>query len=210
MYLAEITAGSKSKEILENRIRPILKVNNFMGIECDLWVCDELPLTSQHAIGFNLMFNKKSTDLILEQYQDDVDQTVNLARETRARTPTHEFKARTKKLIVCAQQSQIDSVYDEKYKFHVQVKGYERCKLSVKTDGSFLVKLTPLPTSVEASAYQYKDYTIMYRVKTTYGKLNFFLLIIFARKWQSLSERVEIKMHREIVCCFFLRRSYFT
>ena len=48
---------------------------------------------------------------------------------------------RIQKIVEDSQHSQIDSVYKDSYKFWVSLRGFERCRLTMKNDGSYLVQL---------------------------------------------------------------------
>jgi hypothetical protein len=166
MYLAQITAGS-NKEILENKVKPPLKFLNFLGEKCDLIVAPGSNISSEYAVGFNLITNNniisgpnttEKMSPLSEIYENVVtngnhstaspnknklNQRLSNITNTNSYASTYQSssKERIQKIVADSQRSQIDTVYNENYKFTIHVSGFEKSKLSMKNDGDFLFKL---------------------------------------------------------------------
>lgn len=54
--------------------------------------------------------------------------------------------ARIQRIVEVSQHSQIDSVYDDAYKFKLSLCGFEKCRLSMKNNGSYLFQLREATT----------------------------------------------------------------
>lgn len=54
---------------------------------------------------------------------------------------------RIQRIVEVSQHSQIDSVYDDAYKFKLSLCGFEKCRLSMKNNGSYLFQLREAPPS---------------------------------------------------------------
>lgn len=188
MYLAQITAGSKQEEIMENKNKAALKMNNFMGMKCDLWVSKELNLKTANALNFTLHRSKKDLSPLVLQGQIEYNQRAEIDQEI-----THEHVNLTDLQTTGSfdqykQQSHIESLYDDRYKIDIQIEGYEKVKLSIKKDGQFLISLKELKPnviqnknsiqidSIENSNDEDADLKInrienmMYKVRTLYGR----------------------------------------
>lgn len=98
---------------------------------------------------------------------------------------------RIQKIVEDSQHSQIDSVYNESYKFKIGVRGFERCKLSMKNDGSYLIQLreierrasqvsgdtehdSPAKLMPEKALSPIK-YNVLFKVRTLYGRTKIIL-----------------------------------
>jgi hypothetical protein len=196
MYLAQITAGSIKKEMLENKVKPPLKFLNFLGEKCELLLAPGSNLQPDNAVGFILSTNETQFSPQTPRTSSNRLSSSNKISliSTTASPSSASSKERIQKIVNESQRSQIDTVYNENYKFKIHVNGFEKCKLSMKNDGSFLFKLkeesvlhyspsTRSPSSLDGSIYSNggdqvitkpKYETIkrdmMYKVKTLYGR----------------------------------------
>jgi hypothetical protein len=151
MYLAQITAGS-NKEFVESSGKPQLKFLNFLGEKCTLVMSAESNLTAENAVDFEL-----------------------IKHESPAKTSAGPLDlALAKSKLQSSQRPQIDSVYNETYKFTFQMEGFEKCKLSMKNDGCYLFQLRDLPIESEEgrdhAKFESIKYNVMFKVKTLYGR----------------------------------------
>ena len=179
MYLTHITSGS-DKDFVESKDKPPLKFLNFIGEPGDLILSTSIhQLQPEHAIGFNLKFVQSSR------------QSANKTSMTNALLSAANQDNITQ-IALTSHRSQINTVYNENYKFQLILDGFETCRLSMKSDGSFLFQLKRLEPKQalsneegdEAEIYNktqlqpkmsqdYSDsmkYNAMFKVRTLYGR----------------------------------------
>lgn len=144
MYLMKITTAAATDDaegLLDNENRPLqnIKINNYMGIKSTLWVSPKLKLRSENALEFNVI---KTNDF----------------GETNQRL--------TNRQISYESYRGSKSEDNDKYKVMIQVDGYEKCKLSIKTDGTYMVVLN----EIAGHDQEVNKMNIVYRVVTYYGR----------------------------------------
>ena len=151
MYLASITNGSE-REFMEGDVKAPLKFLNFLGEECQLILNKNQLINDQDAVGFKLKYESNSS----------IESTMN-----------NEQNKQIEKIMLSSQRSQIDMIYNENYKFVFGFPNYEKCRFSIKNDGSFL-----FPLRVEKNSQNHDSpldlenikYNVMYKVRTLYGR----------------------------------------
>ena len=108
MYLAYNVFGSRAnkEDFVESSEKPSLKFLNFMGESCELIMPAQCALAEQHAVGFKLIKGDLTRVPSLVTSRD------SLVLRPANLTDTHN------------------------YKFQLHLDGFEKCKLSMKYDGS--------------------------------------------------------------------------
>ena len=164
MYLAQITAGSDKSELVENKDKPQLKFLNFLGEPSTLIVASESTIKPQHAVGFKLCMSKEEADSS-DIFYDSINSSYQNHKDTQENLH---------KLILESQLQQVSTLYDRKYKFTLIVDTFEKCQLSLKTDGSYLIQLRKkVETNEESNRRQAFDvikYNMMFKVRTNFGR----------------------------------------
>ncbi len=161
MYLAQITASSSETEILENKSKKPFKLLNFLGESATLVVLPVSILRPEYVIGFD--FKVKTEDQLDQQ---DVESLYHSTESINQISQVNTVKL------------QVDANSDEKYKFYIHIDGFEKVKLSLKTDGAYLIQLRETintDTERRIEAYHKKTldmikYNIMFRIRTNYGR----------------------------------------
>jgi len=176
MYLAQITAGSDEKEILENKAKRPFKFLNFLGESATLVVLPVSILRPEYVIGFNFEVNADSSNC-RRQFEQDAE---SLYHSTESMSQTSHINLQDAQLnMLDTVRSQVDTIYDEKYKFSIHIKGFEEVKLSLKTDGAYLIQLRERPDkggdrqidkTRSRKPIDMIKYNIMFRIRTNYGR----------------------------------------
>lgn len=174
MYLAQITAGSQEQEFLENKSKLPYKFLNFLGEPSSLNVPPNSILKQEYVIGFD--FNMKNHLKKDSESGSMYHSLESIQKESSSLIVAPSEKVKVRQVILNSNRSQIDSVYDEKYKFNLQVEGFESVKLSLRTNGSFLIQLKEVKkkkaqrSNEVQKSYDMIKYNIMYKIRTNYGR----------------------------------------
>jgi vacuolar protein sorting-associated protein 13A/C len=167
LYLAYNVFGSRAdkEDFVESHEKPKLKFLNFMGEPCELIMPPKSPLHPHHAIGFVL---KENNPLSSNSFSNkivsngDHDESANYESDSR------------KSLIDSSMQvsSHTQSMHNKNFKFQLSIDGFEKTKLSMKYDGSFLLQLRDLPNKEVTTrpGYEQLRYNILYQVRSLYGR----------------------------------------
>jgi hypothetical protein len=159
MYLTKIIAGTDKDKVLENQNKAQLKFLNFLNEASTLTISKNTLLLPENAKAFQIKYHNASNGSF--HFNSN-----NNSQSQKLRT-VNELNNRIENIIQKSQRSQIDTFTDDKYKFDIQVSGFEPNKLSLKTDGSYLIKLTEQNAQHNG---QHISYNMMYRVRTSYGR----------------------------------------
>ncbi|CAF0714006.1 unnamed protein product [Brachionus calyciflorus] len=154
IYLASITSGS-DKEFMESKEKPPLKFLNFLGENCELTLSPKNYLKPENAIGFKIKFS--STKSLNEGQEEE------------------EGHDEIQRIVNNSQRSQIDTTYNDNYKFIFSLAHFERCKLGMKNDGSYIFSLRSSSNNQDLNEDNLLlksniKYNVMYKVRTLYGR----------------------------------------
>lgn len=200
MYLAQITAGSDDKEVLENKSKYPYKFLNFLGEKSLLIVSPSSILKPEYVIGFEF----DNTSRLLTTNGEDSDSMYHSSLSINNMPvnkiePVDTPKTLLKNTII----SQVDTLFDEKFKFSLEIEGFEKVNLSLKTDGSYLIQLREIKKKntldMSSNAIELNQnnrnmidmikYNIMFRIRTNYGRAK----IIFSSPLQ-IENKCKIKL----------------
>ena len=178
MYLTKIAAGTDRDKILENKNKSQIKFLNFLNEKSTLYVSRDTMLREEDAKGFIIQYQRRSAESTnsLRHY---------LNKRASLKLISNELTQRIAKIVETSQRPQIDTVYDEKYKFFIKIDGFNECQLSLKTDGSYLIGLTEEVNNETESI----KYELMYKIRTNYGRTK----VIFSSPLQ-IENNTQIKL----------------
>jgi vacuolar protein sorting-associated protein 13A/C len=144
-----------------------------MGEPCELIMPPQSPLQQQHAIGFSLTKNSSlSSHSFSNKSISYRDQHTTDADNEEEKNKNSETDSRKSLVPVSSSSSHTDSLFNKNFKFQLGIDGFEKCKLSMKYDGSYLLQLRDLPNKEmnTRQGYEQLKYNIMYQVRTLYGR----------------------------------------
>ena len=144
MYLTQITAGSVKKEVVETKSKPALKFSNFLGESCKISVSNNSFIKPDNAFGYGIEFEFNVSKMKKLELMQNPNASISSSNSDKSSTDQNNVNSVNEKiriLMVSSQCPQIDAFYDDSYKFNVMIYCYEKCVLSLKTDGSYLMPL---------------------------------------------------------------------